>query len=167
MTAELEELEIELSSYSTVWDARKKTFDNILNNLEFLRREVEDEKDEQDRKEGMNEGASDHEEEEGQVTGSHTPAVKENEEDRQMREGSLDSGEVDEDGREGTSFQQEDTKDEERKEEMLNNVPSNFPSRLPTGGNTPAGKNSELDTEEGEETDEVRMVETDSKMDVD
>jgi len=46
--------------YSTVWESRKRTFDSILNNLEVLRREVEDEKEEQDRREGMNEG-SDHE----------------------------------------------------------------------------------------------------------
>src|SRR5271154_5746330 len=85
ITSELEELENELSSYSTVWDARKATFDNILNNLEVLRREVEDEKEEQDRKEGMDEG-SDQEEEEGQVTGAQTPAGKDLEERRRERE---------------------------------------------------------------------------------
>src|ERR1700752_5129857 len=97
VTGELEELETELSSYSTVWDARKLTFDSILNNLQVLKREVEDEKEEQDRKEGMDEG-SDHDEEEGQVTGSHTPALKDAE--RREREQSRDSGEIDEDAKE-------------------------------------------------------------------
>jgi hypothetical protein len=86
-----------------VWDARKLTFDNILNNLDVLRREVEDEKEQQDRKEGLVEG-SDHEDEgqvhgSGQITESETPAAKETD-DRMEREGSRDSGEVDEDIRE-------------------------------------------------------------------
>lgn len=142
IAAELEELESELSLYSTVWDARKRTFDNILNNLEVLRREVEDEKEEQDRKEGMDEG-SDHEEEEGQVTGSATPAVKEVEE-RRTREESRDSGEVDEDF----------------KEQEING--------LPTDPNTPAAKSTEIEVEdEEEEEEEVKMVGGDTKMDID
>lgn len=166
LTVELEELESELSSYSTVWDARKSTFDSILNNLDVLRREVEDEKEQQDRKEGMNEG-SEHEEEEGQATGAQTPAIKESEEERHVREGSRDSGEVDEDAREDAAFPEEEMKDEDTKEELMSTFPSTFPSRIPTEANTPRGKNGELDTEDGDETDEVRMVETELKMDVD
>ena len=137
-------MQVELSSYSTVWDARKRTFDNILNNLDFLRREVEDEKEKQDRKEGMDEG-SDHEEEEGQVTGAQTPAVKDVEmPDKNEREGSRDSGEVEEDGR--------------QQEQMA--------SLLPTESNTPRSK-VEIDEEEDDEDDEARMVETDNKMETD
>jgi len=137
-------VQVELSSYSTVWDARKRTFDNILNNLDFLRREVEDEKEKQDRKEGMDEG-SDHEEEEGQVTGAQTPAVKDVEmPDKNEREGSRDSGEVEEDGR--------------QQEQMA--------SLLPTESNTPRSK-VEIDEEEDDEDDEARMVETDNKMETD
>lgn len=144
ITSELEEVENELSSYSTVWDARKRTFDNILNNLEVLRREVEDEKEEQDRKEGMNEG-SDHEEEEGQVTGAQTPAaVKEVEERREReREQSRDSGEV----------------DEETKEQLT--------SSLPTESNTPVPKSVEIDMDYAEDEDEVKMVGAETRMDVD
>ena len=142
ITSELQDLEIELSSYSTVWDARKATFDNILNNLDVLRREVEDEKEEQDRKEGMDEG-SEHEEEEGQVTGAQTPAAKEAE-DRREREQSRDSGEVDEDAKEQLA------------------------SSLATESNTPVLKTPEVEMEEEEEDDdEVKMVETETKMDID
>lgn len=133
-----------MSSYSTVWDARKRTFDSILNNLEVLRREVEDEKEEQDRKEGMNEG-SDHEDEEGQVTGIHTPAVKETEE-RREREQSRDSGEVEEDVKEQST------------------------SNLATESNTPIPKNVDVemgDMEEDEEDDEIKIHRTEMKMDVD
>lgn len=133
-------MENELSSYSTVWDARKRTFDNILNNLDVLRREVEDEKEEQDRKEGMDEG-SDHEEEEGQVTGAQTPAVKDLEE-RREREQSRDSGEV----------------DEEAKEQLA--------SLLPTEANTPVPKNSETDMDV-EDDDENKIVEPETRMDID
>ena len=140
ITSELEEVENELSSYSTVWDARKRTFDNILNNLEVLRREVEDEKEEQDRKEGMDEG-SDHEEEEGQVTGAQTPAVKDLEE-RREREQSRDSGEV----------------DEEAKEQLA--------SLLPTEANTPVPKNSETDMDV-EDEDENKIIEPETRMDID
>jgi hypothetical protein len=147
ITDELEEVQMELSSYSTVWDARKGTFDSILHNLEVLRREVEDEKEQKDRKEGMDEG-SDHEEEEGQVTGAQTPAVKEVEmEDRRARERSQDtqdSGEVVEDGRQ----------DEQ------------IPSMLPTESNTPRSAKIELEDED-EEEDEVRMVGTVTKMEID
>jgi hypothetical protein len=139
ITTELGELESELSSYSTVWDARKATFDNILNNLEVLKREVEDEKEEQDRKEGMEEG-SDHEEE-GQVTGIQTPAVKDAE-DRREREQSRDSGEVDEDV----------------KERLASSLEA---SRL----NTPVSQ--EVEMEDAEDDDEVRMVGDETKMDVD
>ena len=141
ISSELQELETELSSYSTVWDARKSTFDNILNNLEVLKREVQDEKEEQDRKEGMNEG-SDQDEEEGQVgTGTQTPATliaaKDAEDRRGEREQSRDSGEVDEDVR-------------ERLESALH------------------GKGERVgDVEMEEEEDEVKMVEADSKMQVD
>ena len=140
ITSELEEVENELSSYSTVWDARKGTFDNILNNLEVLRREVEDEKEEQDRKEGMDEG-SDHEEEEGQVTGAQTPAVKEAEE-RREREQSRDSGEV----------------DEEAKEQLA--------SILLTEANTPVPKSSDTDMDV-EDEDDIKMLESETRMDVD
>jgi hypothetical protein len=132
-------LETELSSYSTVWDARKGTFNNILNNLEVLRREVEDEKEQQDRKEGMNEG-SDHDEEEGQITGVQTPAVKDVEEKRE-REDSKDSGEV----------------DEEVGQERLGSPGTRM--------DTPATRNSDVDMEED---DEGRKGDgTESKMDVD
>ena len=141
ITGELEELETELSSYSTVWDARKRTFDNILNNLEVLKREVEDEKEEQDRKEGLDEG-SDHEEEEGQVTGSQTPAVKDLEEQR-TREQSRDSGEVDEDSKERLA------------------------SSLAAGSDSPVVKNVEVEMEDEDDEDEVKMVGTETKMDVD
>ena len=140
ITSELEEVENELSSYSTVWDARKGTFDNILNNLEVLRREVEDEKEEQDRKEGMDE-RSDHEEEEGQITGVQTPAVKEIEE-RREREQSRDSGEV----------------DEEAKEQLAN--------ILPTDANTPVPKYSETDMDV-EDEDDLKMIEPETRMEVD
>jgi hypothetical protein len=143
IASELEELNSELSSYSTVWDARKGTFDNILNNLDVLRREVEDEKEEQDRKEGMDEG-SDHEEEEGQITGSQTPAVKDLE-DRRTREQSRDSGEVDEDAK-----------------EQLAHV-------LTATSNTPDSKSPsmEVDMEDAGDEDEVKMVRADTKMEVD
>jgi hypothetical protein len=141
LRSELEDVENELSSYSMVWDARKRTFDNILNNLEVLRREVEDEKEQQDRKEGMNEG-SDHEEEEGQVTGTQTPAVKEVEE-RGEREQSRDSGEVDED------------------------VKEQLASSLPTESHTPAAKDSEIDMDDVEDEDEDKTVEGENKMDID
>jgi hypothetical protein len=151
ITSELEEVQMELSSYSTVWDARKGTFDSILHNLEVLRREVEDEKEQKDRKEGMDEG-SDHEEEEGQVTGVQTPAVKEVEmEDKREREGSQDSGEVVEDG----------------KQEDQDQGPSMLPSMLPTESNTPRSAKIELNEEDDEEEDEVRLVGTDTKMEVD
>jgi hypothetical protein len=133
-------LETELSSYSTVWDARKGTFNNILNNLEVLRREVEDEKEQQDRREGMDEG-SDHDEEEGQITGIQTPAVKDTDE-RREREQSRDSGEVDE----------EVGKD-----------------RLDSPGmrsGTPATRDGDVDME-GEDETEQKGVERESKMDVD
>jgi DNA gyrase/topoisomerase IV subunit A len=141
ITSELEELNSELSSYSTVWDARKRTFDDILNNLEVLKREVEDEKEEQDRKEGMDEG-SDHEEEEGQVTGSQTSGVKGIEE-RRTREQSRDSGEVDED------------------------VKEQLASSLSAASDTPASKSVEIDMEDAEDEDEVNMVGADTKMEVD
>ena len=138
----MEELESELSSYSTVWDARKATFDNILNNLDVLRREVEDEKEEQDRKEGMDEG-SEHDEEEGQVTGGQTPAVKEVEE-RRERELSRDSGEVDEDAK-----------------ELLE-------SSLATESNTPVPKTVEVEMEDDDDDDnEVKMVGSQARMDID
>ena len=133
-------MENELSSYSTVWDARKRTFDNILNNLEVLRREVEDEKEEQDRKEGMNEG-SDHEEEEGQVTGFQTPAVIKEVEETREREESLDSGEVDDDVKEQQA------------------------SNLVTEVNTPL-KDAEADMNV-EDEDELKMIGADTRMDVD
>ena len=133
-------MENELSSYSTVWDARKRTFDNILNNLEVLRREVEDEKEEQDRKEGMNEG-SDHEEEEGQVTGFQTPAVIKKVEETREREESLDSGEVDDDVKEQQA------------------------SNLVTEVNTPL-KDAEADMNV-EDEDELKMIGADTRMDVD
>jgi hypothetical protein len=141
ISSELQELETELSSYSTVWDARKSTFDNILNNLEVLKREVEDEKEEQDRKEGMNEG-SDQDEDEGQVgTGTQTPAtvtaVKDAEDRRGEREQSRDSGEVDDDVRE----------------------------RLESALHGKGERGGEVEMEE--EEDEVKMVEADSKMQVD
>jgi hypothetical protein len=137
----LEELETELASYSTVWDARKRTFDNILNNLEVLRREVEDEKEEQDRKEGMDERRDD-EEEEGQVTGAQTSAVKD---DRSTREGSRDSGEV----------------DEEAKETLQRSL-------QPSGKEEAAiVKAEEVNMEEADDNDEVRMVETENQMEVD
>ena len=131
-----------MSSYSTVWDARKGTFDNILNNLDVLRREVEDEKEEQDRKEGMDE-RSDHEEEEGHVTGEQTPAVKEIE-DQTEREQSRDSGEVD-----------EDIKEEQ------------FDSNLPTGRNSSMVRDSEADMEDADEDDEVQTNDTNDRMYVD
>jgi hypothetical protein len=140
-------LETELSSYSTVWDARKATFDSILNNLEVLKREVEDEKEEQDRKEGMDEG-SDHEEEEGQVTtGAQTPlttAAKAVFDNRGEREQSRDSGEVDDDMRERLESALLDKAEDERKR----------------------GGEVEMEEEE-EEEDEVKMVEADSIMHVD
>lgn len=147
ITSELEEVENELSSYSTVWDARKRTFDSILNNLEVLRREVEDEKEEQDRKEGLDEG-SDHEEEEGQVTGVQTPAVvvtvKEFEEqERREREQSMDSGEVDED------------------------IKEQLASSLPTESSTPVPKNIEVDMEDAEDEDGSKMGGGETRMDVD
>jgi hypothetical protein len=136
---------MELSSYSTVWDARKHTFDNILNNLDVLRREVEDEKERKDRKEGMDDEGSDREE--GQITGAQTPAVKEVEmEDKQgEREGSLDSGEV-----------KEDVKPHAK----------HVVSTLVTESNTPQSKVEFVEEDEDEE-DEVRMVEADNKMEVD
>lgn len=95
----------------------------------------------------MNEG-SDHEEEEGQVgTGSQTPAttvaaVRE-EDVRGEREGSKDSGEVDEDVRERLESALEGkAEDEDEGKE---------------------GREVEME----EEDDEVKMVETDSKMQVD
>jgi hypothetical protein len=134
-------LETELSSYSTVWDARKSQFDNILNNLEVLKREVEDEKEEQDRKEGMDEG-SDHEEEEGQITGIQTPGVKDAEE-RREREQSRDSGEVDED----------------IKEQLLSSLPGSRPT-------SPLVK--EVEMEDVDDDDEVRMIGgSETKMDID
>ena len=142
ISIELQELETELSSYSTVWDARKATFDNILNNLEVLKREVEDAKEEQDRKEGMNEG-SEHDDEEGQVTGTQTPATSalKDGEDRREREQSRDSGEVDEDAR------------EQLKESLV----------VRTEGKE-GGDSGEV---EMDDEDEVKMVEADSKMQVD
>jgi hypothetical protein len=141
ITAELEDLETELSSYSTVWDARKGTFDNILNNLEVLKGEVENEKKEQDRKEGMDEG-SDHEEEEGQVTGVQTPFK--DVEERRTREQSRDSGEVDEDV----------------KEQLKSSLAG-------SGTATPVVKEVEMDEDLGDD-DEVKMVGTDeTRMDVD
>lgn len=136
-------MENELSSYSTVWDARKRTFDNILNNLEVLRREVEDEKEEQDRKEGMDEG-SDHEEEEGQVTGAQTPAITVKEaEERREREQSRDSGEVDED------------------------IKEQLTSSLPTESSTPIPKNVEVEMEEADDEEEIKMARSETRMDVD
>jgi hypothetical protein len=141
ITVELEDLETELSSYSTVWDARKGTFDNILNNLEVLKGEVENEKKEQDRKEGMDEG-SDHEEEEGQVTGVQTPFK--DVEERRTREQSRDSGEVDEDV----------------KEQLKSSLAG-------SGTATPVVKEVEMDEDLGDD-DEVKMVGTDeTRMDVD
>jgi hypothetical protein len=130
---------MELSSYSMVWDARKGTFDNILNNLEVLKGEVENEKKEQDRKEGMDEG-SDHEEEEGQVTGVQIP-FKDVEEQR-TREQSRDSGEGDEDV----------------KEQLKSSLAG-------TGTTTPVVKELEMD-EDLQDDDEVKMVGTDERMDV-
>ena len=92
----------------------------------------------------MDEG-SDHEEEEGQITGAQTPAVKDVEmEDKHEREGSRDSGEVEEDGKR----------------------PERVSSMLPTESNTPRSK-VEMGEEEDEGEDEVRMVETDNKMEAD
>jgi hypothetical protein len=141
ITSEMEELNSELSSYSTVWDARKRTFDDILNNLQVLKREVEDEKEEQDRKEGMDEG-SDHDDDEGQVTGSQTPAPKDIEE-RRTREQSRDSGEVDEDV----------------KEELVRS--------LSAASDTLASKSVEVDMEDADDEDEVKLVGADTKMEVD
>lgn len=134
-------METELSSYTTVWDARKRTFDNILNNLEVLRREVEDEKDEQDRKEGLDE-ASDHDEEEGQVTGTQTPAVKDD--SRSTREQSRDSGEVDEDA----------------KESLAKSLQENAATTTPT-------KTVEVSMEDEEDEDEVKLVGSENQMQVD
>jgi hypothetical protein len=68
LNAEIEALEKERDDYSQVWAARRSQFEQIVMQLELMWQQIKEDKDEQDRREGMNE------EEEGEELGaSPTP----------------------------------------------------------------------------------------------
>jgi hypothetical protein len=67
---ECKELERESETYSAVWKERRIQFNRIMEEGMLLRRQIRDEKEEVDRREGMNEGGDD---ETGAEAGEQTP----------------------------------------------------------------------------------------------
>ncbi|KAK7207005.1 hypothetical protein BZA70DRAFT_900 [Myxozyma melibiosi] len=64
LTTEISELEAIKTKYAETWTARRAQFDEIMNALTGMRRQIQDEKEEQDRREGM---ADEEGEEEGAI----------------------------------------------------------------------------------------------------
>ncbi|KAL7803558.1 Tho complex subunit 7 domain-containing protein [Trichoderma aethiopicum] len=70
---ECKELERESETYSGTWKERRDQFNRIMEEGMLLRRQIRDEKEEVDRREGMNEGGEDEAEEQ---RGGQTPGVE-------------------------------------------------------------------------------------------
>jgi hypothetical protein len=72
---ECRELERESQTYSETWTERRDQFNRIMEEGMLLRRQIRDEKEEVDRREGMNEGAEDEDEaDKGGRTPRHEPS---------------------------------------------------------------------------------------------
>lgn len=72
---ECKELERESETYSETWKERREQFNRIMDEGMQLRRQIRDEKEEVDRREGMNEGADD---DDGAERGGQTPRIEQN-----------------------------------------------------------------------------------------
>ncbi|KAA8899638.1 Tho complex subunit 7-domain-containing protein [Sphaerosporella brunnea] len=72
LNEEIKDLEREREEYRKVWAARRAQFEEIVKQLEVMSAQIKEEKDEQDRRDGMSEG----EEEEGEEVEGPTGAVK-------------------------------------------------------------------------------------------
>ncbi|KAL7798556.1 Tho complex subunit 7 domain-containing protein [Trichoderma ceciliae] len=70
---ECKELERESETYSGTWKERRDQFNRIMEEGMLLRRQIRDEKEEVDRREGMNEGGEDEVEEQ---RGGQTPGIE-------------------------------------------------------------------------------------------
>ena len=70
LNAEIRELERERDDYSHVWAARRGQFEEIVKQLEVMSAQIKEDKEEQDRREGMSEGEAEEEGEEGEVSAS-------------------------------------------------------------------------------------------------
>ncbi|KAH6610495.1 hypothetical protein Trco_000515 [Trichoderma cornu-damae] len=70
---ECKELERESETYSGTWKERRDQFNRIMEEGMLLRRQIRDEKEEVDRREGMNEGGEDEAEEQ---RGGQTPGIE-------------------------------------------------------------------------------------------
>ena len=72
---ECKELERESQTYSETWNERRSQFNRIMDEGMLLRRQIRDEKEEVDRREGMNEGGDDEDEaDKGGRTPRHEPS---------------------------------------------------------------------------------------------
>jgi hypothetical protein len=75
LNAEIRELERERDEYRQVWAARRAQFEEIVKQLEVMSAQIKEDKDEQDRREGMSEEEEEGEEVEGMAkSGGATPA---------------------------------------------------------------------------------------------
>ncbi|KAM0260386.1 hypothetical protein ACHAQJ_002787 [Trichoderma viride] len=70
---ECKELERESETYTGTWNERRDQFNRIMEEGRLLRRQIRDEKEEVDRREGMNEGGEDEVEEQ---RGGQTPGIE-------------------------------------------------------------------------------------------
>jgi len=78
LNAEIKELERERDEYTQVWTARRQQFEMIVKQLEVMWSQIKEDKDEQDRREGMSEEEEGEEVEapaRGSQSGAETPFV--------------------------------------------------------------------------------------------
>ncbi|KAL7268248.1 hypothetical protein RUND412_009140 [Rhizina undulata] len=73
LNKEIAELEAEREEYRTVWAARRNQFGQIVEQLERMWAQIKEDKDEQDRREGMSEEEEGEEIEVPRLSGSNTP----------------------------------------------------------------------------------------------
>lgn len=74
LNAEIADLEQESQEYATIWNRRREQFDKIIDQTTEMQRQIKDEKEEVERREGMEE---DDEEQRGSISGNATPRPSE------------------------------------------------------------------------------------------
>ena len=74
LNAEIADLEQESQEYATIWNRRREQFDKIIDQTTEMQRQIKDEKEEVERREGMEE---DDEEQRGTTSGNATPRPSE------------------------------------------------------------------------------------------
>ncbi|RGP61140.1 tho complex subunit 7/mft1p [Fusarium sporotrichioides] len=161
---ECRELERESETYSETWRERREQFNRIMEEGMLLRRQIRDEKEEVDRREGMNEGADDDAEVDkvGQTprnepSGNATPHP---DGDSQMKI-EADAGTPNPEALNGGRTPMRDTPGPDTLKPQHNRVGSRGDSQAPSRDASPMPPNDERKTESG---DDVDMDDSESRV---